>query len=242
VPKRNLAGLDDRIFILDFFGSRNGLRGPNQGISQSLRLNIPLRRFLTAFGARGNTFLGYFMTNSSSRDTTGASDTVRKLDQGVIWGKDSKHFVGMEGLLRQVAKDVQLVSTSTAQIVAHSNIRWAGHQTADGWLSLLRQSKFLIGLGNPILGPSAIDAIAMGCVFINPVYDKPVEHNGFPFTSQHPYAEKLGAPYVCNYHQHSVQQLQECIKTALGTTLPHAIPSDFTMEAHRERVKAIFDL
>jgi hypothetical protein len=233
--------LDDRIFVLDFFGSRSGLRGPNQGISQSMRLNIPLKRFLTAFGAPGNTFLGYFMTNRSS-GADDASATVRKLDQGVLWGKDRKHFIGMESLLRQVAKDAQLVSTSTAQIVAHSNIRWAGHQTADGWLGLLRQSKFLIGLGNPILGPSAIDAIAMGCVFINPVYDKPVEHNGFPFTSQHPYAEKLGAPYVCNYRQHSVQQLQECIKTALSTTLPRTIPPDFTMEAHRERVRAIFEL
>jgi hypothetical protein len=238
VPKRNLAGLDDRVFILDFFGSRNGLRGPNPGISQSMRLTIPLERFLTAFGAPQNTFLGYYMTNSSASGSAAAS----KLDQGVIWGKDSKHFVGMEGLLRQVAKDVQLVSTSTAQIVAHSNIRWAGHQTAEGWLSLLRQSKFLIGLGNPILGPSAIDAMAMGCVFINPVYDKPVEHNGFPFASQHPYAEKLGAPYVCNYQQHSAQQLQECIKTALRTTLPRAVPADFTVEAHRERVRTIFGL
>ena len=31
----------------------------------------------------------------------------------------------------------------------------------------------IVGMGDPLLGPSAIDAIAMGCMFINPLYTKP---------------------------------------------------------------------
>eukprot|EP01035_Chromulina_nebulosa_P019997 gene19997-25969_t len=37
-----------------------------------------------------------------------------------------------------------------------------GHQNTDEWFNLLSKSKFLLGLGNPLLGPSAIDAISLG--------------------------------------------------------------------------------
>lgn len=100
----------------------------------------------------------------------------------------------------------------------------------------------MIGLGNPILGPSAIDAVSMGCVFLNPLYDKPVEHNGLLFASQHPFAEKMGAPYVCNYRQGNVLSLKQCVQTAMKTTLPARIPAEFTLEAHLLRVKEIFAL
>jgi hypothetical protein len=41
------------------------------------------------------------------------------------------------------------------------------------WLRLLSESLFLLGLGKPLAGPSAVEAVVHGSVFINPVY--PVE-------------------------------------------------------------------
>lgn len=55
VPKKVIRGLDDKIFILDFFGSE-GLRGNE--------LKIPKSRILTAYGSPWNTFLGYFIDES----------------------------------------------------------------------------------------------------------------------------------------------------------------------------------
>ena len=36
-------------------------------------------------------------------------------------------------------------------------------------------------MGDPLLGPSAIDAIAMGCMFINPLYAKPGIQSTAPY-------------------------------------------------------------
>lgn len=247
------------MYILDFFGSK-GLRKTLAGKDS---LNVPPERFLTAFGSADNTFLGYFMENSS------VALAVGKRKQGVVWGKDSKHFAGKDMLIKAVANDVSLVSTATVPVFAHKNIDWRGHQSAAEWLAILQQSRwdtflerelmrtgckyarltshlfltrFMIGLGNPILGPSAIDAVSMGCMFLNPVFDQPVMHNGLPFASQHPFAEKLGAPYVCNYRQTEILSLKQCVQAAMKTTLPARIPTEFTLDAHLQRVKGIFDL
>jgi hypothetical protein len=236
VPKRNLHGLDERVYILDFFGTKDGLRPPLHGGSAAPRLNVDPKRILTAFGSPDNTFLGYFMPNHS---TSGA---VSKLRQGVVWGKDAKHLTGTEGVLYAVANHVKLVSTSTTRVLSHHNIEWIGHQSSQAWMGLLQQSRFLVGVGNPILGPSAIDAISVGCMFLNPLYERPVIHNGYAYRSQHPYAERMGPPSVCNYKQRSVAQLKACIENALQSNLSAQVPTEFTRAAHIARVKNVFKL
>lgn len=47
--------------------------------------------------------------------------------------------------------------------------------------------RFMIGLGNPLVGPSAVDAVVAGCVYINPIYDQPMKEM---YWSQHPFLEK----------------------------------------------------
>jgi hypothetical protein len=74
VPKHHLVGLDNKIFILDFFGSKK-LRGSG--------LTVPPSRFLTAYDTnKYNTFLGYYMENSSIFDKNLVQE---KADQGMIW-------------------------------------------------------------------------------------------------------------------------------------------------------------
>jgi hypothetical protein len=227
VPKAVIRGLDDKIFILDFFGSK-GLRG--QG------MNIPMNRYLTAFGSPWNSFLGYYM----NEDIGESSSPVAKKSQGVIWGKDTKHFTDRVPMLKQIADRYTLVSTATSPVFNHANVRWLGHQTPQSWRNILRESKFLIGLGDPLLGPSAIDAISMGCMFINPVYDKPARE---VYRSQHPYAaEKIGEPYVCSYQMKDAGSLMACVDKAMKTDLKPFIPSDFTKTAYIERVASLFDL
>ena len=57
----------------------------------------------------------------------------------------------------------------------HPNIVFHGHLSGDEWRALLLRSKFVLGLGNPLVGPSAVDAIVAGCVYINPAYAAPVK-------------------------------------------------------------------
>lgn len=163
-----------------------------------------------------------------------------RLQRGVIWGKDVKHFEQRIDLLRFAADIVPLISTAS-RVFSHQNIEWLGHQSSASWRQLLRSSKFLLGLGDPLLGPSAIDAVTAGCMFLNPRYQREVK--GVSFDSQHPYAvQKIGEPYICSFDIHSQEQLRVCIDKALATTLTPLIPADFTEENYLKRVEAIFNL
>ena len=64
---------------------------------------------------------------------------------------------------------------------------------------MLHSATFIIGFGDPILGPTLIDALSAGCVFINPIYAKPhklIMTPAFPAHTQHDYGVLLGEPYV----------------------------------------------
>ncbi len=230
VPKPPLRGQDSKVYVLDFFGSQR-LRGKG--------LVVPPERFLTAFGAPGNTFLGYFTPTPPS---TANSET--KLPQGVVWGKDPKHFEGKTGMLNAVLNrepSLHLLATATHAVFKHPRMEWRGHQTSQGWQLLLKQSKFLIGLGDPLLGPSAVDAITAGCMYLNPIYPEGRAKKGY--FNQHPYvAEKIGEPYVCNYQLGDAPSLQACVKKALNIDLKPLDVKDFTEKAYLERVKRIFQL
>ena len=231
--------MDSKIYVLDFFGSKK-IRGTG--------LNIPVDRFLTAYKTNSyNSFLGYFieetnMKNSSNNEVRNNNEK-NKRNQGIIWGKDPKHFDGKIDIIKTIAKKVSLLTTASINIFEHSNIVWLGHQEANQWLELLSQSKFLLGMGDPLLGPSAVDAISRGCMYLNPIYDKSVIVNDQSFQSQHPYAaEKIGEPYVCSYKINDIASLEKCIDKALSTNLEPYVPQHFTKEAYRQRVIDIFKL
>ena len=170
VPKPPLRGNEARIFLLDFFGAKQ-VTSP-KGQHPNL-LKVPPERMLTAFPTSPwNTFLGYAI--SPSQMPVGAAAVKKR--QGVIWGKDAKHYQGRENMLRALADscDCELHSTLGTPLIKHPNIKYHGHLTKEGWNGLLSTSRFMIGLGNPLVGPSAVDAVVAGAVYINPVYAKPV--------------------------------------------------------------------
>jgi len=230
IAKPTIRGQDAKIFMLDFFGFH---KLPN------LSLRVPDNRFLTAYGgSASNSFLGYFLPPPLQ----GQGRPVRK-NQGVIWGKDVKHYEGAQKvrMLRAVAAVAPLVSTAMRAVFTEPNIVWAGHQTREQWSKLLSESKFVIGLGDPLLGPSAIDAVSHGCVYINPLYDAPVR--GGHFASQHPYAmEKIGPPRVCSARIADVTGMLRCVEGALAQDLEPVVLEDFTEEAYLQRVRSIFML
>jgi len=161
VPKSILRGHENKIFILDFFGS-SSLKGsgiPGERFMKnkysSLFSHHPTgmtpNRILTAYGSPWNTFLGYFIQetplNSPLNSTnTAFSQPPKKKLQGVIWGKDSKHFEGRVSQLKSLLADepqLQLFSTSNA-VFQHSQLHWLGHQSTQQWMELLAESKFLM--------------------------------------------------------------------------------------------------
>lgn len=232
VPKRQLLGHEHKVFILDFFGSSK-LRGAG--------MHVPPSRFLTAYPTRWNSFLGYSIDHDQWMAAQGPEDKL----QGVIWGKDPKHLAEATALLRGLAeKGVHLVSTSSSPLpgLNHPNIVWAGHQRAEEWLRLLGKSRFLLGLGNPLLGPSAIDAVSLGCLFINPVYSEPMLEARYQ--SQHPFAATVAPGQVCEYPSNDLAGAWKCVQKALSgdRRMPAVIPPPMETKAYLARVDGIFNL
>lgn len=113
-------------------------------------------RILTAYGSPWNTFLGYFMQETTLNSplllnnynkNNNTSTLSKKPLQGVIWGKDSKHFeesrVTQLKSLLAAEPQLQLVSTANA-VFQHRSVQWLGHQSAQQWMQLLAESKFLM--------------------------------------------------------------------------------------------------
>lgn len=228
VLKRNLIGVPlHRIYVLDFFGHPN--RREMEG-----KVDVPYKNFLTAFGSPWkNTFLGYFLPESIL-----SVSAPRKLNQGVIWGKDHKHLTSHLSLISHLADKVHLIATTTP-LLDHPQITWLGHVDKQKWWNLLLESKFLIGLGDPLLGPSAIDAISAGCTFINPIY-KQLKLGGYP--SQNSFAQNISPDRVCSYPLGDASKALECVNIALGRSFDVFIPPELSREAYIKRVRDIFGL
>jgi Glycosyltransferase family 18 len=249
-PRAFLRGREHTVIILSFFGK----------VSLDSSYNMNLRQVWTPYPMEGNSFLGFFMDASEQENqlqTVGELPT--KLNQGVFWGKDPKYFQGKRKLL-DTALSVTKIHTTVRDIGVFGNPQPANldaHSvlTPPEWGQLLASSKFVIGLGHPILGPSALDALAVGTVYINPVYDTPQptgDQSQAHVTSQHPFAaEFIGAPYVCNFQlsradadvtETGALQLQECIQQAQQIdTLAPFIPKAMLWSDYLPRLQQLVD-
>eukprot|EP00752_Nemacystus_decipiens_P010661 g9493.t1 len=229
--KPQLIGRQHRIFILDFFGSDK----------PHANLGVPLGHHLTAFpvpASQQRTFLGYHVEPSEVSRQGG-----EKKMQGVIWGKTTDSFKGgsAHDIVSRLADIVELHSTVAPEdaTIRHKNIVYHGHLSTEAWQQLLKESKFMIGLGNPLSGPSAVDAMLAGCTYINPIFATPVKTI---YNSQHPFlAQSVGEPYVCSFAQKDPNAAMACARKALEQDLPPLVPQELTKEAHAARVREIFE-
>lgn len=232
VLKPFLRGHERKIFILDFFGGDGHAK---------LNPSVPLTRHLTAFPVNPkNTFLGYWIGPEVLARARAAKTEVES--RGVVWGKDSKYYPKAQGLLRAVADISPVVSTAMeSALPRHPNASSLGHLSPDNWQRTLATSKFMVGLGDPLVGPSAIDALVAGAMYLNPHYEQPKLGH---YTSQHPFAEATAPDHVCGFDlagADDFKQLKKCVQRALDAELEPIIPKELTREEYVARLRAIFD-
>ena len=237
LPRELAEKNKNKVYILDFFGSE-----PNVlGVSSS--------QILTAFPGfdTTSTFLGFFSDDNTTRSNV-------RFNRGIIWGKDKAYYSSVlaKSVLETVASICPLVSVCkhASHDFQHSNVTFVGHQSVQDFRALLQSSRFLLGLGHPLSGPSGLEAMQAGAMLIIPEFSSsPYKISGNDnITSQHPYmAKEVGAPYVCTF---PVLQsghadhfgLEMCVKKALRVTLEPKIPNLFHRGMHRDRVAKIFGL
>jgi hypothetical protein len=235
--KLPLIGHQHKLFLLTFFGL------PDTSI-----FGIPLQHALSAYPpTQSNTrpvhndFLGFHVKEITR--------TFFHQRAGLVWGKLARYFHGKTALLCSIrAMNISLHSTLTTaewdQLEPSARECLTNHYILpeEQWLDLLSSSSFMLGLGHPLLGPSAMEAVSTGAVFINPIYEK-AEASHLSAGSQHPYlADVVGEPLVCSYHLGHIEQVLRCVEYALNFSrdgMASHIP-DFTLEAHMKRVGDIF--
>jgi hypothetical protein len=186
-----------RYFIVDGFGTQPEFN----------KRNLDLKKVLTPYPFDGSNTPIHLIAEQLPPSLW---ITPRKF-QAVIWAKSYRYLQEKVNILREISKHIPLIGTfgevhETSEGVIDF-ITQHGFMNRTSFLQLLSSSVLLIGVGGPLDGPTALEAIAHGCIYLNPRFDPPVHAENKPtkflYTSQHPFAELYIPPphtYTVNLH------------------------------------------
>eukprot|EP00057_Strongylocentrotus_purpuratus_P009231 XP_011663705.1 PREDICTED: alpha-1,6-mannosylglycoprotein 6-beta-N-acetylglucosaminyltransferase A-like [Strongylocentrotus purpuratus] len=203
-----------------------------------------------------NSFMGFVVDHQM--DTTKADSSTKRTNRALVYGKSAKFWTDpwIRRYLDKIHKKFEIHGTVFMNqttpamknvipdyVVNHGIVSGAEIQ------NLLKETKLFIGLGFPYEGPAPLEAVANGCVFLNPKFNPPKNYQNTKFfqgkptsralTSQHPYTEV----YIGQPHVWTVDVLGSELDVALdkiaamNTTTPY-LPFEFTCHGMLERVSS----
>ena len=112
-----------------------------------------------------NTFLGFAqMPPPAAPRATGAPR------EALLWGKEVSYFKapGVASYLKLLASRGYRLTATTSGGAGVPGVNYVGSVSREAYQALLDKSTIFVGLGDPLIGPSPIEAIAHGCVYLNP--------------------------------------------------------------------------
>lgn len=122
-----------------------------------------------------------------------------------------------------------------------SNVEYLGHLSPQDWLKTMHETHFVLGLKDPLLGPTGIEAMLYGCVMLNPTYtEQEVRKNrGRGHGSQHGFLEDyVGGERVCTVDYADDVAVDACLSR--DTLTDGLLVEEFTREAYERRVVSVF--
>ena len=183
-----------RRYSVDFWGT------PQQQVARGTKVN----EYLVPYPYPcGNTMIGFRVEDKAYR----ADPPPKKKDWYLILGKEPKYFTpAVRRALDAVAKlaGVKLVATVPSDKARGlpPSIENRGLLDAAGYSKLLGEAQVALGLGDPVLGPGALDALEHGCAVVQVKYARPrVEkwvNPRLPWRTQHDFVDAVGAPWVAS--------------------------------------------
>ncbi|GMH94711.1 hypothetical protein TL16_g12982 [Triparma laevis f. inornata] len=210
-----------KLFILDFFGSERSYIDKNGGIRGFDKDTNVLTAYPRSGNQRGGDgvgrFLGFYKDEVDPKYYTPSVLTLlRKLNE-------------LENVVLHSTLPVPANKALPDGVVTH------GHLKPEEWKALLEGATHMLGLGDPLLGPSGLDAIEAGCILVNPIYRAPKRG----WMSQHGFIEEFVDSRSCQVDLLDFEQVSECI---LKRRSPGPIvPKEFGKREYFARVKEIFD-
>uniref|UniRef100_A0A3Q4GWG9 alpha-1,6-mannosyl-glycoprotein 6-beta-N-acetylglucosaminyltransferase n=1 Tax=Neolamprologus brichardi TaxID=32507 RepID=A0A3Q4GWG9_NEOBR len=244
-----------RFRILDSFGTEPAFNFASYAHSHGYKTlwgswDLQPLQYMTMFPhTPDNSFLG-FVSEGTVRKGSELEPVSYKKDRiAMVYGKQDYMWQGKYEYVKVISEELETHAT-VYQPPGHtlhlpSFIRNHGLLTQEHFQQLLRKTKLFVGLGFPYEGPAPIEAIGMGCVFIQPRFDPPHSsanndfYKGKPTTrqisSQHPYAEEfIGKPYVWTVDVTNKSDIREAVKAILRSE--SFTPQEFTCVGMLKRV------
>uniref|UniRef100_A0A3B5A9L5 alpha-1,6-mannosyl-glycoprotein 6-beta-N-acetylglucosaminyltransferase n=1 Tax=Stegastes partitus TaxID=144197 RepID=A0A3B5A9L5_9TELE len=247
-----------RFRILDSFGTEPAFNLASYAHSHGYKTlwgswGLQPLQYMTMFPhTPDNSFLGFVSEEAvrkEVREDELEPESYGKERIAVVYGKQDYMWQGKSEYVKVISEELETHAT-VYQPPGHASnipsfIRNHGLLTQEHFLRLLRRAKLFVGLGFPYEGPAPIEAIALGCVFLQPRFDPPHSsdnndfYKGKPTTrqisSQHPYAEEfIGKPYVWTVNVTNSTDIREAVRAILSTE--SFTPQEFTCVGMLERV------
>ena len=206
-----------------------------------------------------NRFLGFMLPSEEGAYVTDAAELRAAFARsrqtsrtyGLVWGKDPRYFGATErSLIQELAARVPMhltVEWGGATPLTGDGILNHGHKEPKAWRALLRGARFVLGLGDPILGPTALEALAAGAVLLNPSFTPPRRIDGNPgvhFSSQHTFAGTIGPPHVLSIDLAQPDRVIRTVDELMAHSPESSAPApggldEFTRGAYLSRLSAL---
>ena len=223
-----------RRYSVDFWGT------PQQQVARGTKVD----EYLVPYPYPcGNTFLGFRVEDRAYR----ADPPPKKKGLVLVLGKEPKYFTpAVRRALEAVAKldGVNLVATVPRDKARGlpAFIENRGLLDAKGYSKLLGEAQVALGLGDPVLGPGALDALEHGCAVVQVRYPRPrVEkwvNPRLPWRTQHDFVDAVGAPWVASV---SLEEYPDAVRRALDAVArepPRSrLPAEYSDAALLRRVE-----
>ncbi|XP_072414567.1 alpha-1,6-mannosylglycoprotein 6-beta-N-acetylglucosaminyltransferase B-like isoform X1 [Chiloscyllium punctatum] len=247
-----------RIRVIDTFGTEPAYNFDDYANLHGYRTNwghwnLNPKQYMTMFPhSPDNSFMG-FVAEKLNNTEKEAIQSNKVNNMAVVYGKDANMWKGKTKYLEVINKYMEI----------HGTVYYETHWPPEmpmfvknhGLLPqhelqrLLRKAKLFIGLGFPYEGPAPLEAIANGCIFLQPRFNPPHNSKNNEFfrgkptsrevSSQHPYTEYfIGKPHVWTVDFNNTEELASAVRTISATKVEPYLPYEFTCEGMLERVHA----
>jgi len=236
-------------------GGATGLRELLQAVREQGQECL-MKQHLWQKSTEGNPREGWAKSRQDLQAAWSDAPPPRLQGGGVIWGKQPSYLAtqfAKEAVMSAAGHAVLGSTASQApawlqQLQDEGGVKLLSHLSPDTWRQLLCSNAFLLGLGDPLAGPSAWEAVACGATFVDVLY-APGKAKGVQgsYRSQHPWVSKWApARLVCTAQEVHAASAGECAQKSMlareGGERGGFIPQQLTAEAYLMRVQAIFGL
>ncbi|XP_032900509.1 alpha-1,6-mannosylglycoprotein 6-beta-N-acetylglucosaminyltransferase B isoform X1 [Amblyraja radiata] len=247
-----------RIRVIDTFGTEPAYNFDDYATLRGYRTNwghwnLNPKQYMTMFPhSPDNSFMGFVaeILNDTEKE---AIQSSKINNMAVVYGKDPNMWKGKAKYLEVINRYMEIHGT------VYYETHWPPEMPVfvknHGLLPqhelqrLLRKAKLFIGLGFPYEGPAPLEAIANGCIFLQPRFNPPHNSKNNEFfrgkptsrevSSQHPYTEYfIGKPHVWTVDYNNTEELAAVVRTISETKVEPYLPYEFTCEGMLERVHA----